>query len=242
MDAEKQKAKEKFLEIKSLFSRLGHEVSLVIESYYIWRTLTFARSIPEVGEEQANINAKLMTSAKYFFLPTEQSHLQTFVVGLMKFFDKKLPALSFISLINEISLNKTILTADIFRSVWPELENIGSIKDSYLPIDEDIIKEFERFIATHEVLISNLKDARDKQFAHIDIKPISVTFIPDEVEILIDEIQIMFNKLSNKFEQSTTIWSHLKDDSITNTEFLLKNFARGEAQRIDEIKNRREHL
>ncbi len=97
-----QEAKEKFLEIQSLFTRMSHEVvCIVVESYYIWRTLTLARSIPEIGEEKANKNAKLMNLYKEFFLSTENSHLQTFITGLMKFFDKDPRALSFNSLIKK---------------------------------------------------------------------------------------------------------------------------------------------
>ncbi len=237
MDEEKNTAAQgKFLEIQTLFRRMSSEMCLVVESYYIWRTLTFSRSIPEVGQEEADKNAKLMSKCTEFFLPTEQSHLQTFVVGLMKFFDKKPPALSFISLIEEISKNKDLLTVKTFRDAQPKLHEMGFIKDDYVPINQAIIDEFELFIKRHEVLIGSLKDARDKQFAHTDMKTIKVNFIPNEVENLIVEVQEMFNKLSGCFDQSSTVWDHLKDSSINSTKFLLNSFRRGEDQRAEEIK------
>lgn len=235
---EKENAKRKFVELQKLFRRLSSELCLVVESYYIWRTLTFFRSIPEVGQEQADKNAKLMNLCKEFFLPTEQSHLQTFVIGVTKFFDKKLPALSFVSLIDEIDKNKDILTPEIFRMAHPELDKMGAIKDTYLPIDQTVIDEFEAFRLVHQALISSLKDARDKQFAHTDIKTIAVNFIPNEVEVLIDAIQEMFNKLSSVFDQSVTRWDHFKDDAIRKTKFLLENFERGELQRLEEIREK----
>ena len=93
-------AKQKFIETQNLFKRMSHElICVIVESYYIWRTLTFARSIPEVGKEKAEKVAKQMSLYKDFLMPTEQSHLNTFIIGLMKFFDKDTRALSFANLI-----------------------------------------------------------------------------------------------------------------------------------------------
>jgi len=50
-DDEKAVAKEKFQEIQGLFKRLSHEMFEVVESYHIWATLVFSRSILEVGNE-----------------------------------------------------------------------------------------------------------------------------------------------------------------------------------------------
>src|SRR3989344_4194316 len=96
----------KFLGIKEHFKRLSDEMCIVVESYYIWRTLQFARSIPEVGFEQAEKTAKLMGIYKDFFVATEHSHLKTAIIGLMKFFDKDHRALSLSALIKEIEENK----------------------------------------------------------------------------------------------------------------------------------------
>lgn len=59
-------AKQKFLEVQSLFRRMSNEeVCVLIESYYIWRTLTFARSIPEIGKEKASKIAILKSFLVY---------------------------------------------------------------------------------------------------------------------------------------------------------------------------------
>lgn len=229
-------ARKKYMETKELFNRMSHEICAVIESYHIWRTLTFARSIPEVGKEKAEKNAALLSLYKDFFIPTEQSHLQTFVIGLMKFFDRNSQALSIAALIKELEKNKTMFTADVVRSVYPALANTGSIKDDYIPITQDTTDEIEKIRKPHEALIANLKDVRDKQFAHTDMKAIKGTFVPLEVEALIRAVQEMFNKLSNSFDLSGTYWDHLKEDSIKSTQFVFENLERGEAERKEEIK------
>lgn len=233
MDTDAQK---KFLEIQNLFVRMSHEeVCPLIESYYIWRTLIFARSIPEKGQEQADKNAKLMSLYKEFFTCTEQSHLQTFVIGAMKFFDKDHRTLSIGNLIKKLKENENILTPNLYRSMYPHFEQIGIATDDYTPIKQEDIDHFENIRIKHQGLISSLKDLRDKQLAHTDMETIKVSFIPNEVEELISDIQDMFNKLSNSFDRSSTIWDHLERDCIHSTEFVLENLERGEKVRLEEI-------
>lgn len=230
--------KERFLEIQQLFRRMSNEICVVVESYYIWRALVFARSIPEVGQERADKNAQLMSFYKDFFIPTEHSHLQVFIVGLMKFFDKNPSALSFKGLISQIQFNKDDLTIEDLKNARPHLEDVELAKDSYSPIKEETINYLEEIFKKHESLIPKLKDIRDKELAHIDIKAHMGTFVPNEIEILIEDIQSMFNKLSNDFDLSVTVFSHLKEDSISNTHFLLETLEKGEEQRKEEIRKK----
>jgi len=232
-------AKQKFIEIQNLFKRMSHElVCVVVESYYIWRTLVFSRSITEVGKEVAEKNAKLMNLYKEFFLPTEQSHLHVFITGLLKFFDKDPQALSFNKLINKIQTNKNSFTKEILESIYPHLKEMGVTKDYYSPILQSDIDHFEGIIAKHKDLIENLKDIRDKQLAHTDLKTHDRTFVPNEVEELIQAIQEIFNKFTKTFDQSSTIWDHLKEDSIRSTNFLMENLERGEKVRLEEIRKK----
>jgi hypothetical protein len=224
-----------FSEIQVLFRRLSHEVCSVIESYYIWRTLTFSRSIPEMGQEEADKNAELMTICKEFFMPTERAHLHFFVIGLMKFFDRKPPALSFVTLMDEIKKHADIFTPEVFRNVHPKLHQLGAIEEDYLPIRQEVIDDFQQLEINYEKQVGVLKTARDKQFAHTDFLTVDLTFIPLEVEALIEAITEMFNKLSNCFELSSTTFDHLKEDAIRSTQLLLENFKRGEKVRMEEI-------
>jgi len=232
-----EKAKEKFLEIKKLFNRMSNEMCIVVESYYIWRALTFARSIPEVGQEKADKNAYIMSEHKDFFIPTEQSHMQTFVVGLMKFFDQNSQSLSIKTLIKEIETNKDAFTPDVLRAVYPDLDKIGAIDDDYIPIDQDIVDQLEKLQEKYETLISSFKELRNKRFAHADMRAIKGTFVPLEVEAFIDDIQEMFNKLSSRFDLSSTVFDHLKEDSLRSTEFILEELIESEARRQGESKN-----
>lgn len=235
-----ENAKKKFLEVKGLFKRLSDEMCLVVESYYIWTTLTFSRSIPEVGEEEANKNANIMSIHKDFFIPTEESHLRTFVIGLMKFFDKDTRALSLDALIQEIGRNKDIFTPEVLRQVYPELAKIGAIEDDYVPIDEDVINKIEKLKKQYESVASTLKDLRDKKFAHSDrVTVIKGEFVPLEVEKFIEAVQEMFNKLSGKFDLSSTTFDHLKEDSIRNTMQVLEDL--GNAEKIRQAEFQRKY-
>ncbi len=235
-------AKEKFIEIQKLFTKMSHEIMcVVVPSFYIWHTLTFSRSTVETGKEVAEKNAKTMSLYTNFLMPTEQSHLHTFVINIMKFYDKDNRALSFSNLVKLIRENESSFTPDVLKSIHPHLEQVGANTNDYVPIKEEDLKYIESIIDKHKDLISNLKDIRDKQFAHTDINHISGTFIPNQVEELIQDTQSIFNRLSGSFDRSSTMWDHIKEDSIRDTKFLFENLERGEVVRLEEIKKKWEN-
>lgn len=199
--------KEKKLETKLHFDRICNEICTIVESYYIWKTLVFSRSVPEVGKELASENALIINSYLDFFIPTEHSHQKTFIIGLVKLFDKNSSTLSIAGLIKEIKKNNSIF------------------------INQNTINYIEKFLKEHIIIINGLKDIRDKQFAHTDKKIIKGEFIPNNVEILIDGVQEIFNKLSIDFDGSGTMFSHLKNNSIGQTNFLLEVLRKLEKQR-----------
>lgn len=163
-------AKEKFIEIQKLFTKMSHEIMCVIvPSFYIWHTLTFSRSIIETDKEVAEKNAKIMSLYTNFFMPTEQSHLHTFVINIMKFYDKDNRALSFTNLVKLIRDNVNYFTPEVLKSVHPHLEQIGFAPDDYVPIKEEDLKYIEGIMEKHRDLIISLKNIRDKQFAHSDM-------------------------------------------------------------------------
>ncbi len=198
--------------------------------------LEFARSIPEVGQERAEKNAKLMDLYKDFFIPTERSHLYTFIIGLIKFFDKDPSSLSIKGLINEIKKNKDIFTVDILKDIYPHLKEV-EVTD-YSSIKQITIDYIEQIFKKHEDLIYNLKDIRNKVFAHTDMKTIKSTFVPNEIENLIQDIQEIFNRLSGDFDLSETTFSHIKNESVSNTRFLLESLERGEMQRQEDFRKK----
>jgi hypothetical protein len=75
-------AKQKFQEIQKLFKRLSDNMGRVVESYYIWETLVFSKSISEVGEERAKKNVKIITPHKDFFIP---QNIITWTHSLLEF-------------------------------------------------------------------------------------------------------------------------------------------------------------
>lgn len=233
------KGKEKFLEIKALFKRLSDEMCRTVEIYWIWQTLAFARSIPEVGKEEAEKNVIIINRNKYFFMPVEDSLLHAFIIGLSKFFDKNPQSLSIAALIKKIHESKEEITADVLLEVYPDHFNDDeNLKKNYSPLNDADIKNISDLKLKHKLIIENLKIIRDKRSAHTDIAIIRGEFIPKDVEALILAIQEMLNKLSSTFNRSKTIWDHLKTEAINDTKLLIENLERGEEQRMAEIKKR----
>lgn len=238
---QKAVAKEKFEEIQQLFKKLSDEMCKVVESYYVWETLVFSRAIPEVGKETAEKNASIMNLYNDFFVVTEHNHMDAFIIGITKFFDRDSRALSIQQLIGKIRESQDVITADFFAENFPDRFFPEDFKDGYKPIHDEDIKLIGELRKKHEVTIGVLKKIRDTQIAHTDITVIknrdSITnFIPKEIAALIETIQEMFNRLSGRFESSSTMWNHLKDSSIRDTKFLLENLERGEVVRLEEVR------
>jgi hypothetical protein len=123
-------AKQKFQEIQKLFKRLSDNMGRVVESYYIWKTLVFSKSIPEVGEEKAKKNVETMTPYKDFFYTTEHNCMDAFIIGILKFFDKNPRSLSIQKLKKKIKENQNIITIDTLKEIYPSI-----------PFDEDFKKK-----------------------------------------------------------------------------------------------------
>jgi hypothetical protein len=227
-----QQAVKKFKEIKDLFKRLSDEMCLVVESYYIWRSLTFTISILEVGEEKANRNVQILTRYNDFFTATKYSHFQTFVMGLYKFFDTRGDSLNLDRLIKEIDKYQYAFKPEIVRIALPELGERGLVPDDYKPIDNEILNKIESIKSKHEKILTTLEDLRHSM-AHIALNKIGTqrNFIPAEVEEFISAIQEMFNILSGKFDLSFTHWDHLQDVATQTTNYLLDDLERAEKNR-----------
>ena len=231
-------AKEKFQEIQKLFKRLSDNMGRVVESYYIWETLVFSKSISEVGKEKAEKNVAIMTPYKDFFFTTEYNHMDGFIIGISKFFDRDSRALSIQQLIQKIKESEDIITADILAEFYPSCCFSEDFKSGYKPIHDDDLKYIEEIRKKHESVIDTLRTIRNKHSVHMDMEVIKVSFIPKEVAELVEAIQEMFNKLSGRFASSATNWNQLKDEAINQTKFLLENLEKGETQRMKEIKEK----
>ena len=231
--------KEKFEEILSFSKRLSDEMCNTVQSFYIWKTLYFSRSIPTVGKEEAEMNVKTISLYRNFFLSTEKSHLNSFIIGISKFFDQNPKALSIQFLINEIKTNKEIFTVETLLKIYPDRFDKKELAENYSPIKEEDKIEIEKLRRQHVPVIEKLKLIRDKQSAHTDIKTVNVSFIPNEVESLIGAIQKMLNIISYRFDRSSTNWDSMKEGAIRDTDFILKNLYRREYQRLKEIKRNR---
>lgn len=230
--------KEKFIEISSLFKRLSDEMCRTVESFYIWETFHLSRSIPTVGKEKAERNVKIINSYKNFFLPTENSHIDSFIIGISKFFDRDPRALSIQFLIDEIKKNKEIFTPETLLEVYPGRFDEAEIAGNYLPMEEKDELVIEKLREKHVPLINKLKLIRDTQSAHTDIQPANEDFVPKEVEELINAIQEMLNTISSRFDRASTCWDYIKDNAIRDTEFLFDSLEKGEFQRKKEIEER----
>jgi len=227
--------KEKFEKILGSFNDLSEEMGKTVESFYIWKTLYLSRSVPTVGKERAERNVQIINLYLNFFLSTEDSHLNSFIIRISKFFDRDSRNLSIQFLINEIKNNKKNFTSETLVKLYPDRFDANEIEENYLPIKEEDELTIEKLKEQYLPVIKKLKLIRDKysahRSAHIGIQKIDRRFTFKEVEGLINAIQEMFNTIYYSFDRSSTCWDHIKEKAIRDTDFLFDNLYKGEQQR-----------
>jgi len=128
--------KEKFEEILKIFKRLSDEMCKTVESFYVWETLYLSRSIPTVGKEQAERNVQVINSYLNFFLTTENSLIDSFIIGISKFFDIDSRNFSIYFLINEIKRNKEIFAKETLLQVYLNRFEENELVKNYSPIEK----------------------------------------------------------------------------------------------------------
>jgi len=226
---------DQYKEIESTFKRLSGVMTQTVSSYYIWSTLTFARSTAEVGEV-ANKNVEIISFHKYFFNQVERALLNSIILGLNKFFDKDQRAVSFKTLIAKLDDAKDVVNADTLLNVYPDRFKPGDhwLKD-YVVFEDTDVSHLNNLYEESVSVLTTLKDIRDKTIAHEDFVQPDTTFVPLEIEKLIDHTQEIFNKLQSKACLATTDWRNMKDSSIHDTNTVISNLIRGEAERKREI-------
>jgi len=222
---------DKYKEIEGMFKRLSDQMCRVVQAFYLWRALVFARSIPEVGKEQAEKNAEIMSFHKNFFVQTEDSHLATFIIGISKFYDQNERALTLDTIIKKMRGYQNDITAETLINVYPDRFDKEELILDYNPFDESDLVEIDALRQENEQVLENLRTIRNKQMAHMDIEVIKVTFVPNEVEKLIKDTQQIFNKLQGRFSRASTMWDQIKEGSERDTNLLLKNLNRSEIQK-----------
>ncbi|MDD5146079.1 MAG: hypothetical protein PHF44_04535, partial [Candidatus Pacebacteria bacterium] len=157
-----------------------------------------------------------------------------FILGILKFFDGNERALSIQSLIDEIKKNKEFLTLETLHEIHPSVV-VDKIDRNYSPITVEDEEKIDELRKQYLPIIEKLKTIRNKECAHLDDRRIDGTFVPNEVEKLINTIQEMLNTISARFDMSTTLWDHLKDEAVDGVNFVLDNLHRGEEKRHEEI-------
>lgn len=229
---------EQYKEVEGMFKRLSDQMCHVVQAFYLWRVLVFSRSIPEVGKEQAEKNVEIIRSYQNFFAQTENSHLETFIIGITKFYDRDLRSLTLDAIINKMCEYQNDITAETLINIYPDRFDKDELRADYRPFDEADLVDIGNLRQENKQVLENLIVIRNKQAAHTNIEIINVTFIPTEVEKFIEDTQKIFNKLQERFSRASTVWDHMKEGVERDTRLLYENLHRGEVQRKEEIRQK----
>lgn len=186
-------------EIKKEFKIIVDQIKKITISYYIFRNLFTLRSVPEIGQEQADQNVKIMRYYGSFFTQTELSHVITFVMGITNCFDnhsyKGKSPINIKGLMNKVNCSK---------------------------------KEFNDLKKKHAKTFTDLYKIRNENFAHLDSNAINRSFVILDVEKLINAIQQLVIYIGNQIYQVDYFldWDETKNSTIGYTKHLLSNLSK----------------
>jgi len=232
--------KGRFKEILEIFRTLRDEMSKTVGSFYAWETLYLSRSIPTVGKEKAERNVQVINSYLNFFFTIENSLIDSFIIGISKFFDVDSRNFSIYFLMNEIRKNQGIFTKETLLEVCPNRFE-EELLENYSPIEKEDESKIKCLKKKHSKTIKTLKSIRASR---VHIIPQTTdnssdgSFVINEVDNLIKAIQEILNTISCRLDRSTTLWDRLKEDVIMETNFLFENLYFSEQQRKKEIEEK----
>lgn len=212
-------------------------------TFRVFQALRKLRAPNIVGEEEADANARAMTRFKNFFGPTEDSLFRYSMLSLATVFDESDEALHVNAMLNYIGSNHKKITRDDFREFNQDRPYLDSLYERYEGMDTKDLLAVRGDLMKHETALSKLKDYRDQYLAHNDKKKDEIKITFDEAESLFALAEKTINLFSSKLNDSSTMYSHIADETMRDTKYLLKALDRSEKYRqrelLDDLNRRR---
>lgn len=209
---------------KETISRIGRLNKILNESYisyFIWKHLFLAHNKIE-WEVSSEFKIDIINKYRYFFMQTENTNLQIFILWIAKLFDnnKNNKPISISRTRNYVQSNKERLTVEEFKKNNKNRPFIDELCENYKGITKDNIWEIDKILTENIEIIERFKILRDKRIAHEDKEEIKKIIPPfEKVERLFSNIIKIINIMSYWLENNTKLYSyieHLVNEDMNN--------------------------
>ena len=206
--------------------------------FRVFQALRKLRAPNLIDKEDAEKNARAMTRYKNFFGPVEDSVFRCSLLALATIFDESDDALHIKAMLNYVGSNGKKLTKDDFREFNKDRPFLDGLYEQYNGMNLQDLLSVKADLEKHKIALGKLKDYRDQYLAHNDKKKdvINITF--DEAEALFALAEKTLNLFATKLNDSSTMYSHIKDEIMRDTKYLLVALEHSETYRQKELQEK----
>jgi hypothetical protein len=224
-----------FKTVMEYLKSIRDEYLEALYEFRVYQALRRLRAPNLFPKEKAEKNAAVMTRFVNFFGPVERSLFLSSLLGLARVFDESDQSLHINSILNYIGGNRKKLTREDFYEFNQGRQFLSDLYENYEGMTEKDLLSIKANLEKHKDVLEKLKSYRDQYLAHSDKRKDEIKITFDEIETLFKLAEESLNLFTQKLNDSSTMYSHIEDQCMGDTESVLDFLDRFEPYRRKEI-------
>ena len=193
-----------------------------------------------VGKKEAEANVVILNRFKNFLVIARNTLNFYFLMELAKILDDARQSLHLTKLINFANSNKKKLSVNEFKNLNPDRAFLQDLANRYEGMEKEDFEKIEKRLEETKNIREKIKECRDQNLAHEDLKKKKVSISQTEIIKIFDLIAEILNIFSNKTDFSTTNYTHIEGECKRDTKNVFEYLRRFEPYRLKEIE--KEHI
>ena len=216
--------------LKERVKRLRSIHLQAVASFHAFEVIQEYRATNLHGSELAQKHAEAIGAYKGFFNTAEKALNTELHISVAKLFDSHKDALHIEKLVNYAEQNQARLTAPQRAELDDNDKYSSELAAVYEGLNRDDLLDIKCKLEAAKDKIARLKDVRDKEVAHVNIKkPEELKYLSyQEFVELIELSEKILNLVSNKIYGDIAVFDHYKDQVVEDTQSLLRLVGKAE--------------
>lgn len=221
---------DEFTVLKERVERLRRIHLKALGSFNAFEQLQEFRAPNLIGKELAHKHAQALGVYKGFFNVAENALNTELHIAVAKLFDSHKDALHIEKLVNYAEQNQHTITASQQANLDEDKEYSSELAKMYEGLSREDLLTIKNELKAAKDKIARLKDVRDKEVAHVDIKmPEELTYLTyQEFADLIELSEKILNLASKKLYSDIAWFEPYKEQVIEGSQALLRLIAKSE--------------
>jgi hypothetical protein len=215
--------------LKERIERLRKIHLKAIASFNAFEQLQEFRAPNLIGKELAQKHAEAVGTYKGFFNTAENALNTELHISVAKLFDSHRDALHIEKLVNYAEQNQDAISASQQAGLNEDTEYSNELAKVYAGLNHDDLLKIKIDLDAAKDKIARLKEVRDKQVAHEDIKKPELKYLTyEEFVELIELSEKILNLVSHKVYSDVAYFVPYKEQVVEDSKSLLRLVAKSE--------------